>query len=123
MPKPSRPAAVVALARGATSEEAARESGVSGRTVRRWMEDPDFQIEVRDTRTEILSTAVGQLAAGAAEAVTTLRAALRDADGRNRVQAARTLLDAVLSLRESLDLEQRLAALESAKQAEGGHRR
>ncbi|MEU7183075.1 MULTISPECIES: helix-turn-helix domain-containing protein [Streptomyces] len=120
MAKQSRPAAVVALARGATSEEAARESGVSGRTVRRWMEDPDFSIEVRDTRTEILSSAVGQLAAGAAEAVTALRAALVDDDGRNRVQAARTLLDAVLSLRESLDLEQRLAALEAD---EDGRRR
>ncbi|MFC3347765.1 hypothetical protein ACFOOM_10060 [Streptomyces echinoruber] len=116
MPKQARPAAIIALARGATSEEAARESGVSGRTIRRWMEDPDFQIEVRDTRTEILSSAVGQLAAGAAEAVTTLREALRDADGRNRVQAARTLLDACLSLRESLDLEQRLAALEAAEE-------
>lgn len=115
MGSPNRPAAIVALARGATSEEAARESGVSGRTVRRWMEDPDFQIEVRDTRTEMLSAAVGQLAAGAAEAIATLRDALDDEDGRTRVQAARVLLDACLSLRESLDLEQRLAALEAAQ--------
>ncbi|MFF3461005.1 hypothetical protein [Streptomyces sp. NPDC002619] len=112
----NKPAALLALARGATSEEAAREAaGVSGRTVRRWMEDPDFQTDVRDTRTELLQHAVGQLAAGAVEAVTTLREALKDADGRNRVQAARTLLDAVLSLRESLDLEERLAALEAAQ--------
>lgn len=111
----NRPAVIVALARGATSEEAAREAGVSGRTVRRWMEDPDFLADVRDTRTELLQHAVGQLAAGAVEAVTTLREALRDADGRNRVQAARVLLDATLALRESLDLEERLAALEAAQ--------
>ncbi|MGG8409951.1 hypothetical protein ACM614_26960 [Streptomyces sp. 12297] len=109
----NRPAAILALARGGSSEDAANDSGASGRTIRRWMEDPDFQAEVRDTRTEILSTAVGQLAAGAAEAVTALRAALHDADGRNRVQAARVLLESCLSLRESLDLEQRLAALEA----------
>ncbi|MGA5339026.1 hypothetical protein ACPCK3_07405 [Streptomyces griseoincarnatus] len=110
----NRPAAILALARGDTSEEAAREAGVSGRTVRRWAEDPDFQAEVRAVRTEMLQHAVGQLAAGAIEAVTALRDALKDADGRNRVQAARTLLDAVLALRESLDLEERIAAIEAA---------
>lgn len=112
----NRPAAIVALARGLTSEDAAREAGVSGRTVRRWMEEQDFALEVRDARTQLLQHAVGQLAAGAVEAVTTLREALRDADGRNRVQAARVLLDATLALRESLDLEERLAALEAAQQ-------
>ncbi|WP_435272199.1 hypothetical protein [Streptomyces parvulus] len=110
----NRPAAILALARGATSEDAAREAGVSGRTVRRWAEDPDFQAQVRDARTEMLQYAVGQLAAGAIEAVTTLREALKDSDGRNRVQAAKTLLDATLALRESLDLEERIAAIEAA---------
>jgi hypothetical protein len=118
MAPPNRPAAIVALARGATSEQAARDSGVSGRTVRRWMEDPDFQLEVRDTRTEMLSAAVGRLSASAAEAIETLREALADDDGRTRVQAARVLLDACLSLRESLDLEQRIAALEATDRQE-----
>ncbi|GAA2348810.1 hypothetical protein GCM10009854_27860 [Saccharopolyspora halophila] len=111
-----RPAAVVALASGATTEQAAHQAGVSGRTVRRWLDDPAFAEEVRDTRTEILSTAVGQLAAGATEAVSALRAALVDDDGRNRVQAARVLLESCLSLRESLDLEQRLASLEAEQE-------
>lgn len=109
----NKPAAILALARGATSEDAAREAGVSGRTVRRWMDDEDFQADVRDTRTEMLQHAVGQLAAGAVEAVTALREALKDTDGRNRVQAARTLLDATLTLRETLQIEERLSAIEA----------
>jgi hypothetical protein len=111
-----KPAALVILARGGTSEQAAQVAGVSGRTVRRWMTDPDFAAEVREARTEILSGAVGQLVAGAVEAVTVLREALTDDSTRNRVLAAKTLLDGVLALRESLDLEQRIAALEAAEQ-------
>jgi hypothetical protein len=117
-----RTAAVLALAQGEPTSVAAAAAGVSKRTVERWCNDSEFAFEVRDTRTELLNTAVGQLAAGAAEAVTALRAALVDDDGRNRVQAARTLLDAVLSLRESLDLEQRLAAIEAAEDDRNGGR-
>uniref|UniRef100_A0AAU2JP75 Uncharacterized protein n=1 Tax=Streptomyces sp. NBC_00049 TaxID=2903617 RepID=A0AAU2JP75_9ACTN len=58
--------------------------------------------------------AVGQLAAASTKAVATLVDALDNEKGQARVQAARVLLDAVLALRESLDLEQRLAALEAA---------
>ncbi|MEU9758892.1 hypothetical protein [Streptomyces sp. NPDC047985] len=114
MTSKNRPAAVVALARGNTAEQAAREAGVSGRTIRRWMEEAEFGREVTATRTELLQLAVGQLAAASTKAVATLVDALDNEKGQARVQAARVLLDAVLALRESLDLEQRLAALEAA---------
>lgn len=112
-----RPAAVLALAQGEPTSNAAKSAGVTTRTVERWCADPEFALEVRSTRTELLNAAVGQLAAGAVEAVATLRAAMANPDekGHVRVQAARSLLDALLPLRESLDLEQRLAALESAR--------
>lgn len=112
-----RPAAVLSLAQGESASAAAKAAGVTTRTVERWCADPEFALEVRDTRTELLNAAVGQLAAGAAEAVATLRAATADPEekGHVRVQAARSLLDALLPLRESLDLEQRLAALESTR--------
>ncbi|MFE3940590.1 hypothetical protein ACFXPV_01710 [Streptomyces sp. NPDC059118] len=114
MTSKNRPAAVVALARGNTAEQAAREAGVSGRTIRRWMEEPEFGRQVMATRTELLQLAVGQLAAASTKAVATLVDALDNEKGQARVQAARVLLDAVPALRESLDLEQRLAALEAA---------
>ncbi|MFB6620333.1 hypothetical protein ACIGFK_07440 [Streptomyces sp. NPDC085524] len=108
-----RPAAVLALAQGSTTGQAATAAGVSGRTILRWLDDPEFQREVADMRTELLRLAVGRLAAGATKAVDALVDALDTEKGQARVQAARTLLDACLSLRESLDLEQRLAALEA----------
>jgi hypothetical protein len=118
-----RPAAVLALAHGEPTSAAAKAAGVTARTVERWCNDAEFALEVRDTRTDLLNAAVGQLAAGAAEAVATLREAMRDPKqpGHVRVNASRALLDALLPLRESLDLEQRLAAIEAAQQ-EGGDR-
>jgi hypothetical protein len=110
-----RPAAITALAQGQTTAQAAEAAGVHIRTVQRWVNDPDFAIEVRDARKDLLQHAVGRLAAGAAQAVDTLLAALTDKDTRNRVQAARVLLDTLLPLRESLDLEERLAALEATQ--------
>lgn len=115
-----RPAAVLALAQGRTTGQAATAAGVSGRTVLRWLDDPDFRQDVTDTRTDLLHLAVGRLAAGATKAVDALVDALDTEKGQARVQAARTLLDACLSLRESLDLEQRLATLEAD---EGARRR
>lgn len=114
MTEKNRPAAVLCLAQGQTTGQAAKAAGVSGRTILRWLDDPDFRHEISDTRTELLQLAVGRLAAGATKAVDALVDALDTERGQARVQAARTLLDACLSLRESLDLEQRLAALESA---------
>ncbi|AJC60168.1 hypothetical protein [Streptomyces sp. 769] len=111
----NRPAAVLALAQGRTNGQAAKAAGVSGRTILRWLDDPEFRQEVDGTRTELLHLAVGRLAAASTKAVDALVDALDNERGQARVQAARTLLDACLSLRESLDLEQRLAALETAE--------
>ncbi|MFD0138024.1 hypothetical protein ACFVIL_29290 [Streptomyces sp. NPDC127159] len=110
-----RPAAVVALAQGRTNSQAATEAGVSTRTILRWLDDEDFRREVDDTRTALLRLAVGRLAAASTRAVDALVDALDTEKGQARVQAARVLLDACLSLRESLDLEERLAALEMAQ--------
>ncbi|MEU9754551.1 hypothetical protein AB0D90_15620 [Streptomyces althioticus] len=118
MGEPNKPAAVVALARGATAEQAAREAGVSGRTVRRWMEDPDFQVDVQDARTELLSATVQHLAMGAAESVATLRQLLSHKDGRVQVQAARTMLDSYLEMYEMHNLDRRIRELENAERGE-----
>lgn len=109
-----QPAVILALAQGQTTSQAATAAGVSSRTVRRWLEDPDFRQGVADSRTELLQLAVGRLAAAATKAVDTLIDALDSDRDMARVQAAKVLLDATLALRESLDLEQRIAAIEAA---------
>jgi len=120
MTSKNRPAAVVALAQGRTNRQAATAAGVSTRTIVRWLTAPEFRQEVADARTELLQLAVGRLAAASTKAVDALVDALDNERGQARVQAARTLLDACLALRESLDLEQRLATLETAENENGG---
>jgi hypothetical protein len=51
--------------------------------------------------------------------VDTLVDALTTEKGQARVQAAKVLLDATLSLRESLDLEERIKAIEASTQDRG----
>ncbi|MEC3992256.1 hypothetical protein VSR01_01320 [Actinacidiphila sp. DG2A-62] len=115
----NRPAVVLALAQGQTTGQAAKVGGVTGRTVLRWLEEDEFRQEVADTRTNLMRLAVGRLAAGAAKAVDTLVDALDTERGQARVQAAKVLLESSLALRESLDLEERIAALEAAEQDKG----
>jgi hypothetical protein len=107
-------AVITALAQGHTTGQAAKVGGISTRTVLRWLDQPDFRQEVADTRTELLQLAVGRLAAVSTAAVDTLVDCLDSERDMARVQAAKVLLDATLALRESLDLEQRIAAIEAA---------
>lgn len=113
MPNTRRPAAVLALAQGHTTGQAAKQAGVSGRTILRWLDDPDFRQEITDTRTDLLRAATGRLAAASTKAVDTLVDALTTEKGQARVQAAKVLLESTLALRESLDLEERIAAIEA----------
>jgi hypothetical protein len=115
----NRPAVVLALAQGQTTGQAAKVGGVTGRTVLRWLEEDEFRQEVADTRTDLMRLAVGRLAAGASKAVDTLVDALDTERGQARVQAAKVLLESSLALRESLDLEERIAALEAADREAG----
>lgn len=105
--------AVFCLARGLTTEKAGQEVGVTGRTVRRWLEDPAFEAEVAAARRLILSEAVAALGAAARDAVTTLHEALTDESASIRVRAASVLLGALPSITEHAELDARIAALEA----------
>ncbi|WP_108986963.1 helix-turn-helix domain-containing protein [Streptomyces coelicoflavus] len=108
-----RPAAVTALAQGLTTAQAAEAAGVTTRTVQRWVHDPDFGAEVRDTRKQLLQNAAGMLATGAIRAAETLFRALDDPDTRNQIQAARVIFDTLLPLRASVEFEERMAEIEA----------
>jgi len=111
-------AVMLALASGANITEAARAGKVSPRTVNRWMnDDPTFTIRVAEMRAELLSRMVGGLVDASLLAVATLREMMLNADSEAvRVRAATAILNAVVVVRESVDLEERLAALEAADQ-------
>ena len=112
-----------ALAAGSPIDKAARTAGISTRTAYRRLADPGFARRLAQARDELISNALGELVDCASEAVATLRALLRASDERVRLGAAKSTLEQLLRLRETLTLSQRLAALERALQARSGKQR
>lgn len=106
--------AVILLARGTNSDKVGEQVGVSGRTVRRWAEQPDFKAEVEAARRALLDEAVKALSAAARDAVDVLHQSLSDDAPSIRLRAAVALLGALPSISEHVALEQRIAALEAA---------
>ena len=62
-------ALVLALARGLTVRQAAREAGIGERTSHRWLADPDFRRLVSAVRGELMERAAGKLSDAATQAV------------------------------------------------------
>ena len=104
---------ILALACGATVENAARKAGVSERTVYRRLADPAFRQQIRKTRAEMAERAAAALTAASMEAVKTLVALhAQGTPPAVRLGAARAVLELGAKLRESVELEQRIAVLE-----------
>ncbi|WP_333767733.1 helix-turn-helix domain-containing protein [Streptomyces sp. IBSBF 2435] len=112
-----KPRAAALLARGLSTDKVGAEVGVSGRTVRRWREDPAFAADVREARREILGEITDAIAAASRDAVDTLREALVDKSPAIRVRAATALLGALPAVREHVDLAERIAEIEAAQEA------
>ena len=114
---------LAALASGRPIEQAAQAAGVSKRTAYRRLADPRFAARLAQARDELISSALGELVEGASKAVKTLTELLDADDERVRLAAAKSHLEQLLRLRETLTLSQRLTALERALQARGARRR
>ena len=108
---------VAALAAGATLVDAARQAGVSERTVRRRLDDPAFCQQVDEARAAMLTQAVARLTAASVAAVETLQTLLAAEPAFVRLAAARAILDLGLKYREHHDLTERVLALELAAEA------
>jgi hypothetical protein len=104
---------LMALACGATIENAARSAGVSTTTVHRRMREPEFQQELQKVRADMVQRVAGMLTGAAGEAVKTLVALLNPSvPPVVRLGAARAILELGVKLRESAELEQRITVLE-----------
>jgi hypothetical protein len=104
---------LLALACGATVEAAARQAGLSERTVYRRLADPAYRQRLQALRADMVQRASGALTAAATEAVRTLLALQKDSVAAAvRLGAARAILEIGIKMREVADLEGRIAALE-----------
>ena len=110
--KNGEPALIAALAGGATVQEAARAAGVSERTVYRRLEHDTFRRQLAEARAELMARAAGALARVSTAAAATLAGLLTAASESVRLGAARSILELAVKLRESEELERRIAALE-----------
>ena len=92
----NREKALAALLESATITEAAKKCELSEKTLRRYLEDAEFQKEFRAARRQIVESAVSALQQAANEAVETLRRNLTCDNPQAEIRAAQIILDNVL---------------------------
>src|SRR5271166_3778523 len=104
---------LLALACGATIDAAARSLGVSERTAYRRLADAAFRQRLQVLRADMVQRAAGALTAAGAEAVRTLLALQKESTPAGvRLGSARAVIELGVKLRETVELEERLRALE-----------
>jgi hypothetical protein len=105
------------IATGEPITEAARRSGYSERTIRRWLHKPTFSAKVSRIRGRMIAAAAGRMADAMADAAQTLRGLLGAESESVRLAAARSIVELGCRLREAGELEERLTALEEKTNA------
>jgi hypothetical protein len=101
------------LAQGRGVKDAATEIGVGERTAHRWLEDPRFRVHISELRSRMLDATLGRLTDSATKAVDKLVDLLDAGRLSVQVRAALGILDAMMQIREHLDFDQGISALEA----------
>ncbi|MFO0815306.1 MAG: hypothetical protein U0796_18990 [Gemmatales bacterium] len=115
---------LISLACGSTIEAAAAKAGVTPRTVHRRLADPDFRQQLQEFRANMIERASSMLGAAAMEAVKTLLSLMeRSVPHATRLGAARAVLELGIKLRDLIEVERRLSALELAMQSDTAKRK
>jgi hypothetical protein len=102
----------LALATGQTLRAAAEAIGIGERTATRRWADAAFRRRVAELRGDMVQRSLGRMADGMSDAAAKLRELLGAESETVRLGAARALLELGVKLRESVELEERLAELE-----------
>ena|SRR5437870_5565578 len=112
-------ALLLALAAGQTVRDAASLAGIGERTATRRFAEPDFRRQVTQLRAGMVQRALGKLADAATEAVDTLRGLLAAGSESVKLGAARSILELGCKVKEAVELEERIAALEESTRTKG----
>jgi hypothetical protein len=111
-------ALALALASGQTLRDAAAAANIGERTATRRWADAAFRRRVGELRGDMVQCSLGRMADGMSEADDVPRALLAEGTPPTvRLGAARALLELGVKLRESVELEERLTALERQTEA------
>jgi len=106
---------LLALGRGLCVRDAAVEAGIGEATGYRWMRDRTFLMRLSEMRSELWSAALSGLSQAATEAVKTLVELLNSEDEGTRLKAAAKILEAGSRLRQDVEIDARLTALENTE--------
>jgi hypothetical protein len=111
------------LACGTTAEQAARQAGVNVRTVFRRLKNQEFRRQIQAMRADMVQRTSGTLTAAGGEAVKTMVELMRSpTPSAVRLAAARAIVELGMKVRETAELEQRLAELEERMAATSADR-
>jgi transposase-like protein len=116
--------AIAALLSQRSIEDAARVVGVTEKTLRRWMQEPQFNVQYFRARREGVSQAIARMqqATGAAGAVALKLMTDPNVPAAIRLRAAEFVFDRSIKGIELEDIEARVSELERATEANKGGR-
>jgi hypothetical protein len=105
---------ILALACGASPENAAQKAGFGLRTVYRRLAEPAFRAQVDAMRAELVRRSADMLTAASMSAIKTLTTLQESAASESvRLGAARTVLEMGCKVRASVELRERIVSLEA----------
>jgi len=114
---PQQAKGLAALLEATSISEAAQQSGIHRNTLSRWLADPSFQAALRAAESDALAALSRRLVTLGESAAAALTDALApERDIKDRLRAAQIVLDNLLKLKELLDFETRLQALEASQE-------
>lgn len=113
---PKQQKALLALLTNPTKEKAAAAAGITSKTLRGYLADPEFQAEYRKAFAGMVEDATRQAQQAIAPALSTLREVVVDSgeSSQFRISAARSILEYSLKLTEQNDILAKLQELEKA---------
>lgn len=122
---PKQQKALVALLTQPTKEKAATAAGITSKTLRSYLDDPEFRAEYRKAFSELVEDATRKVQQTLDPAVAVLRDVMENdsENGQVRVSAARSVLEYSLKMTEQTDILNRLQELEAAMQEGRQHTR
>lgn len=105
-----RERALVALMNNSTMEGAARDAGITSKTLRKYLNEPEFQQRYKDAFAGLVDDATRAAQGNMTPAIAVLNEVMLDKsqNGQTRVFAARSILEFSLKLTELTDISKLL---------------